>query len=279
MATEFELILEDFEAELVAIEGMIASLSSTGSSSPARARVAGANAATLLLAATFEEYVRQEVKATFNARAANVSDMKDFPPKIAGVVWRRSLERLSREPLEDLVRDPSGLDDRLKATVGFCIQKDLQADVSDAVAHNDNNMRPGELNRLFNQLGLKDMCAKAASHAPLTKFLGCDSAGKANAALQARLEDFFVRRNTIAHAIQLNSSSGAPALTSDIEFFRELARALASASAQYCGVKLGQSGGKHSTKPAARSRGIAGIAKSIKAAIVKIARRPGIKRK
>ncbi len=99
MATEFELILEDFEAELVAIEGMINSLSATGSVSPARARIAGANAATLLLAATFEEFVRQEVKAAFVARAATASGMKDFPPKIAGVVWRRSLERLSRESL------------------------------------------------------------------------------------------------------------------------------------------------------------------------------------
>jgi hypothetical protein len=245
MATEFELILEDFEAELSAIEAMIATLSTTGgSASPARARIAGANAATLLLAATFEEFVRQEVKATFVARAAAASGMNDFPAKIARVVWRRSLERLSKEPLEDLERDPSGLDDKLKAAVGFCIQKDLKADVSDAVAYNENNMRPAELNRLFNQLGLKDACSKAAEYAPLAKFLGCDSLGKANLVLRSRLEDFFVRRNTIAHAIQLNSSSGAPALAADIEFFRELGRALAIASAQFCGVKVGPAGGK-----------------------------------
>jgi hypothetical protein len=266
MATEFELILEDFEAELVAIEGMIASLSAVGSKSPARARIAGANAATLLLAATFEEFVRQEVRATFVARAATASSIEDFSPKIAGVVWRRSLERLSKEPLEDLARDPSGLDDRLRATVGFCIQKNLKSDVSDAVAYNDNNMGPGELNRLYKQLGLKDACGKVADCPPLIKFLGCDTPGKADALLRARLEDFFVRRNTIAHAIQLNSSSGAPALTSDIEFFRELARALAVASARFCGIKIGATARK-APAPKLPSRVISRIVAPIKTAV------------
>lgn len=235
MATEFDLIYEDFEAELVAIEGMIASLATRGGApTSARSRIAGANAAVLLLAATFEEFVRQEVRAIFVAKASTAPSFDVFPEKIAAAVWRRSLERLARQSLEDLARDPNALSDRLNATVKFCIDRDPHADVGEAVAHNDNNMRPTELNRLFNQLGLKNMLARAAESPELTGLLGCDDAGKANIELQFWMEEFFQRRNTIAHNIQLNSSSGPPALAGDIARFRELGRALAYQSGEFC---------------------------------------------
>jgi hypothetical protein len=237
MVTEFDLVFEDFEAELRALEGMIASLATTGEGpTSARARVAGANAATLLLAATFEEFVRQEVRAVFTTKAATAAGLDDFPNKIAGAVWRRSLERLARTSLEDLSSDPSALNDTLKATIDFCIAKDVKADVSDAVVHNENNMRPGQLNQLFNQLGLKGMCGKACEYEPLASHLGCDSPGKALIELESRLEDFFRRRNEIAHAIQLNSSSGPPALASDISLFREFGKGLVVESARFCGM-------------------------------------------
>lgn len=237
MVTEFDLVFEDFEAELNAVEGMIASLATTGeSTTSARARVAGANAATLLLASTFEEFVRQEVRAVFTTRSAGAADINVFPRKIAGAVWRRSLERLAKVALEDLERDTTALDERIKATVDFCIGKDVKADVSDAVAHNDNNMRPGELNRLFNQLGISNMCGRAAGYDPLMVHLGRDTPGTALTQLETRLEKFFRRRNEIAHAIQLNSSSGPPSLSSDIALFREFGRALAVECARFCGT-------------------------------------------
>jgi hypothetical protein len=236
MTTEFDLILEDFEVELTAIEGMLASLAMTGDEpTSARSRIAGANAATLLLAAAFEEFARQEVRAVFVAKAARARGFADFPEKIFAAVWRRSLERLSRSSLDDLSRDVPSVDGKLTAAIGFCLTKDITADVSDAVAHNDQNMRPAELNRLFSQLGVKNMCARACEYEPLVAHLGCDSPGKANSELQVRVEDFFRRRNEIAHAIQLNSSTGAPGLAADITLFREFGKALAVESAKAVG--------------------------------------------
>jgi hypothetical protein len=228
MATNFDLIFEDFDAELQAIEGMIASLLTTGSViTSGRSRVAGANAATLLLAATFEEFVRQSVKALFNTLASSAADITAFPSKVTSTVWRRSLERLARIPFEDVESGSAAITARIGATLSFCIQKDVRADVSDALAHNDNNMRPGELNRLFKQIGINNMCAKACENPALLQELGCDSVGQATGELERRLEDFFRRRNEIAHAIQLNSSSGPTSLQDDISLFRKLARAIA----------------------------------------------------
>ena len=237
MVTEFDLIFEDFEAELKALEGMIASLATTGEgATSARARVAGANAATLLLAATFEEFVRQEVRAVFTTKAASAAAITDFPNKIAKAIWRRSLEGLARSPLDDLEAQSAELEDKIRATIDFCIGKDVKADVSHAVAHNDNNMRPGQLNELFSQLGLTGMCGRSCAYEPLVAHLGCDTSGKAQEKLEQWLEDFFRRRNEIAHAIQLNSSSGPPALASDISSFRLFGQALTVESAKFCGL-------------------------------------------
>ena len=237
MPSEFDLVFEDFKIELIALEGMIGSLANvSGNIASARSRVAGANAATLLLAAMFEEFIRQQVRAIFVAKATSACSLEVFPKKIAGVVWRRSLERLSRASLDDLSSDPRSLNEKLKAVVDFCVAKDVTADVSDAVIHNEQNMRPEEMNSLFNRVGVSNMCARSCAHAPLMAFLGCETEGSADAELRARLEDFFRRRNEIAHAVQLNSSSGPPALALDIALFRHFGEAIASESASSCGL-------------------------------------------
>jgi hypothetical protein len=231
MITEFDLIYDDFAIELDALDGMISSVIASGTTATAsRSRVAGANAATLLLAATFEEFVRQTVRALFNAKVKAAKDISEFPKKIAANVWRRSLEMLARTSFEDIQGKGRDVGDKLNAIQKFCIEKDIKADVSKALAHNENNMRPGQLNQLFNQIGVDNMCGRTCNNADLVKVLGCDSPGKAISALESRLEDFFRRRNDIAHAVQLNSSSGPTSLAADILLFRAFGRALANES-------------------------------------------------
>ena len=62
MATHFTVILDDFEEELEAIKILVQASADPRLGKP-RTRVAGANAAVLLLAATFEEFVRQMARA------------------------------------------------------------------------------------------------------------------------------------------------------------------------------------------------------------------------
>ena len=241
MPTEFELALEDFEAELAAIEGVMTVLSSSGdATAPPRARVAAANGATLLLAAAFEEFVRQLIRALFTARVASAASMADFPQGVAGKVWRRALERLARSTFEELEQTPTDVESRLQAAVDFCIRKDFRADVSEALAHNEQNMRPDEINRMFNQLGLQNACGQACGFEPLLTLLGYDTPGKAQPELKARLDGFFLRRNNIAHALTLNSSSGGTGLAVDIELFRQLGRALTAGCVQFCTPALGR---------------------------------------
>lgn len=153
---------------------------STDNALSARARVAAANGATLLLAALYEESVRQMVKATFNHRRATSKGQRAFPSKLPSIIWRRSLELLARKQFDDLARDMTQIDTQLKEIVTFCIKGDLGADVSAAVAHNDNNMRAEEMGRLFNQIGIPSIITKIGECPAIQDYFAVDDAGKAS---------------------------------------------------------------------------------------------------
>lgn len=230
MASEFDAILDEFSDELDSLSELAGgrTASSGGTGLTPRARVAAANAAVLLLAAVFEEHIRQQVRAAFREKTRVSTTLADFPQKIAAVVWKRSLEGLARTPFEEIEANLRSTDDLVAATLSFCLRKEVSADVGQALSHNENNMRPGELNRLFNQIGLKSIISECCKQPRLKAFLGRDTYGTAQVELESRLETFFRRRNGIAHAIQFGSSSGPTELLQDIEMFRALSQALAA---------------------------------------------------
>jgi hypothetical protein len=156
MVTEFDAIFGEFSSELDALAEMARSPGDMHpqASSP-RARIAAGNGATLLLAATFEEYVRQQVRAAFRVKVKRARSMTDFPGKIASTVWRRSLELLARTPFEDIESDGTKTDARVAATLSFCLRREIAADVGDVLSHNQNNMRLPELKGLFKQIGVR----------------------------------------------------------------------------------------------------------------------------
>jgi hypothetical protein len=233
MATEFDAIFNEFSDELDALAEMADAPAAFGREGvTARERIAAGNAATLLLAAIFEEYIRQQVRATFRAKTRNARDMTDFPRKIAATVWRQSLEVLARTPFEEIESDGSKTEFRVATTLRFCLHKNITEDVGDILAHNANNMRHGELGRLFNQIGLGNIVSSVCEEQDLIDLLGAENASEARDLFVARSDEFFRRRNEIAHAIKLGSSSGPSALHQDIELFRVFGRALSAALQQ-----------------------------------------------
>jgi hypothetical protein len=181
------------------------------------------------MAATFEEFVRQQVRAAFREKVKRAKSIGDFPAKIASTVWRRSLETLAKIAFEDVESDGRRVSSKLEQTELFCIKKVVTADVAEVLSHNDANMRPSQLGALFNQIGINSIISKAARHEPVINFLGVGSADKATGAIETRMEQFFRRRNDIAHAINQSTSSGPEELAQDIEFFRILGNALTAA--------------------------------------------------
>ena len=232
MVTPFAVIFEDFEEEMTAIRVLVEASANAKLGRP-RARVAGANAATLLLAATFEEFVRQMARA-FAREVVEACETYDrLPPKLAAVAWKRTLNGMARIQLDpkakNFSREGVFADALTRFTVvyEFC-KGDLTQDVYGDLIHNEANMRPHEINSLFKLSGLHDVCLRASASPDLMEFFNETEQGKVNGRLVERLDDFFERRNQVAHSINAMRSSGPEQINVDIELLTTFGRALAA---------------------------------------------------
>ncbi|MBD8548654.1 MAE_28990/MAE_18760 family HEPN-like nuclease [Sphingomonas sp. CFBP 8760] len=232
MATVFSVVLEDYEEELEVVRILVQASADPSLGRP-RARVAGANAAVLLLAATFEEFIRQLARAYAKAVVEACESYERLPPKLAGIAWRRTLEAIARVRLDPQVsnfsRDGIFADalTRFTTVYEFC-KGDLSQDIYSELIHNENNMRPQEINGLFTLSGLKNVCMLTSVSQELMDFVHETEPGKANARIVERLEDFFERRNQIAHSINSMRSSGPGQISEDINFLATFGKAIAT---------------------------------------------------
>src|SRR3546814_106825 len=150
-----------------------------------KARIVAANSATLLLAATFEEFVREMARAFARAVVTASDSFERLPPKLAATAWRRTMETLARLRIDTrskVFSAESVFSDaltRFNVVYGFC-KGDLSQDIYNELIYNENNMRPGEINSLFKVSDLVDVCSKLADQRPLLENLGEVAAGQAH---------------------------------------------------------------------------------------------------
>lgn len=228
MATVFELIKEEFISELDAIRVLVTTHDEPGRLP--KVRVAAANSATLLVAATFEEYIRQSAREYARLVVSNARSFADVPKKLAATAWRRSLERLAKVSFD--VEDQPTRNARLVmagstfSSVHEFVRGDLTRDIFGDLIHNENNMRPNELNSMFKVSGLGDVCAKLCEMQPIKDHFQEVELGKAHGKLIAALEEFMERRNGIAHALNPGSSTGADQILKDLDMLGAIAASL-----------------------------------------------------
>lgn len=230
MTTVFALIFEEFEQELEAIE-LLVTPQGEERLSP-RARVAGANASVLLLAATFEEFARELAREYAKSVVAATQTYDRLPPKLAAVAWKRTMESLARLPLgrsaepNSRERTFSEAQARFAVAYDFC-RGDLTQDVYRDLIHNENNMRPQELNSLFKLSGLGNICSLASDAAILKDFFDSGDQAIVHGRLLAAIEGFFDRRNQTAHELRAMSSVGPELILADINLLKRFGQALA----------------------------------------------------
>ena len=234
MATEFELISEDFDEELRVIRDLVDGTSVRQTRAAPRARVALANSATLLLAATFEEFVRQMAVACARLTVAKAKSVRHLPDRLVDTAWRTTMKRLGEIRLRlntgEAAINTSLADARREfdTVYAFCTG-DLDQEIFGRVVQNENNMRPDEINRIFRRCGLKDIVRQTASDEKILTFFSEDEPDRACQKLRATLNDFFERRNRIAHSLNPQSSSSPGQIGRDVEVFSSVGKALCQA--------------------------------------------------
>lgn len=228
MTNAYDLIAEDFVADLVALSALVQGAHAP-TSSP-RAKIASINSATLLLAATFEEFVREMGRQFARDVVARTSDPRKLPRKLTATAWKRTLEHLARAKIDTggtpLSIEHISLDSRAKfEAVWEFLAGDISQDIYTPLIHNDNNMRPGEINSIFSVCDLSNACMKLCEHASMKEHFGHDDPGKVHGMFLTFLNDFMEQRNDIAHALNAGSSSGPDIFEGYIDTFRVIATA------------------------------------------------------
>lgn len=225
MTTLFELIRDDFLDDAAAMRALVRATVNDTTAHP-KARVAASNSATLLLAATFEEAIRQFAREFSKTVVRKISSLDRLPPKLAATAWKRAMENLARFNIgEQSGSNFSVAQSKFNAVHEFC-KGDLGQDIYEDLIHNENNMRPEQLNSLFKISGLKNACLKVAGHSEIHILFGENDAGKSHTKLLEAFENFFERRNSIAHALNSGSSSGPAQLEADIWLMEKFCLAL-----------------------------------------------------
>ncbi|MFM2149093.1 MAG: hypothetical protein RLZZ187_1399 [Pseudomonadota bacterium] len=225
--SEFQIINEDFEIELAAIIELVKNFAGKGQSP--KISIAAANSSTLLLAATFEEFVRDMARTYARAVVTNATSLDKLPKNLASTAWKRSLESLARVKfdIEQAAREKLTIDAQARFAVVFeFIKGDLSKDIYNDLIHNENNMRPAQINSLFKISGLQDICKSISDKEDILSFFGEIESGKAHGKMLNGINDFFERRNGIAHALNIRQSSGPDKIITDLEMLRAFGVAL-----------------------------------------------------
>jgi hypothetical protein len=226
----FQIVADDFLEDLASISTLV-NLTQGNGVNP-KVRIAAVHSTTLLLAATFEEFIREMGRQFAREMVGRTSILSDLPRKLSATAWKRTLEGLARAKidtggtnlsLEAIAKDAQS---QFDAICGF-ISGDLSQDIYRSLIHNENNMRPLEINAVFKICDLTDVCSKFSDKATFRDYFEEAESGRAHGLFLTRLNDFFERRNEIAHSLNAASSEGPDQLLKDVEMLKVTAQALA----------------------------------------------------
>ena len=229
MESGFRVAAEEFCSEVSVIQDLVSPFESTAVEPKVRA--AASNSAMLLLAATFESFVRDMAGQVARAAVARAEVVAKVPNKILRDAWKRTFEAILRYRLPQNTKTLEIIDivdeaeARAEAVFEF-LRGNTNRDIYDDLVRTDVNMRAKEINRLFGMSEVPNVCSLVSQEqAVIDHFRAVPE--NATAADLVRFVDHFVdQRNIIAHALVSSSSIGPREVCRHIDTFRVFAQAL-----------------------------------------------------
>ena len=119
----------------------------------------------------------------------------------------------------------AGLRQKFDTVFAFC-SGDTSRDIYVDLIHNENNMRHEQMNQLFKISGLSSVCQEIASRKSMKAALGVQGDEESYEHLRRGLQEFFTRRNEIAHSLGQHKSVAPEELMRDVAFFRAIGQGL-----------------------------------------------------
>lgn len=208
MTTDFRATAEEFSQSLGTIGDFVSSLDSRGQTPSVR--VAAVNSAMLLIAATFEEFVRE--MATLSVRHAVKASkaIADVPTSVLRTSWRRTFRSIADASVPQSTDNKgimSAVNDaelRTKTLLAF-LRGDLTQEIYDGLAENDGAMRVKQINSLFRISDISNVCGLTSQCQLIIDHFKSESADQGSSDLSNFIDEFIDQRNQIAH--RLNSAT------------------------------------------------------------------------
>ena len=230
MISDFRIITDEFDTELTAMRQLVGTFDVPGQSK-AKVRIASANSSTLLLAAMFEEFVREMARAYAKAVVSSTQSINTVPKELLNTAWNRTMKSLAsfdvsnKQPVftkRNEVADPRV---QFNVIYEFCTG-DLSQNIYDDLIYNEHSMRVGQINSLFKICDLDNVCSRISNNSSLMVYFDESEPNKVHGLLVEGIEDFIRRRNRIAHCLNADTSSGPPMIFRDIGMFEAFANSI-----------------------------------------------------
>jgi hypothetical protein len=230
MTSGFDLIADDFRRELNTIKELLRTChGDTGTPTVAvPVRIASSNASMLLLGASYEEFIRELVREYAAALIHGEPPLQQLPSEFLAAVWDRSTYILRGSKFGKAGFDPIAVRQVIAELQGLCLEGNRPAARAETVAFNENNMRPTELNTVFKRVGVSDFLQLVGSRNELIAFFGSPDGNVSHGKTIDLLNEFYDKRNDVAHAIGSLRVTGVSDLARFIDFFNCLTDAAVS---------------------------------------------------
>ena len=247
MTTDFRATADDFSQSLGTIGEFVSSLDSRGATPTVR--VAAVNSAILLIAATFEEFIKEMATLSVRHTVKASNALSDVPTSVLRTAWRRTFSSIA-----DLVipqsTDNKGImsavnyaEVRSKTLLAF-LRGDVTQEIYDGLVDNDSAMRVKQINALFGISDIKNVCKLTSQNRCIIDHFKAESADQGSADLSNFINQFIDQRNEIAHRLNSATSLAPRDVREHIETFCVFAHSLCEFLENKHGVQI--AGGAHS---------------------------------
>lgn len=209
MGSIYTAIADEFGSQLHSLHELVGN--SQSKSLMPSTRIASVRATTLLLAATFEEFVREMALEHAKIIVSKARSLEQVPDRLVVTAWKRTLGDLMQTRMQGDTREARLASTaklarpRLDAICSF-MEGDISQDIYAKLTHNENNMRPEQIDKLFRIGGLSSVCKEVCKKRELKAFFGTRGQENTHSALKETLNAFIDKRNEIAHSLNLMSS-------------------------------------------------------------------------
>ncbi|MFH1797448.1 MAG: HEPN domain-containing protein [Pseudomonadota bacterium] len=242
---DFKLADAEFDRQAAILEALVGAVEFIGRQDPNNPLTIGATSlaglpagsqntmaasAIVLLAAHFEEYIRQQVEEFAHAAVAVYAFMEiEHQEKWLDNYWRAGSNRLNRIRPKGDPTWATGAQTLLLSLLEYPVRQNVGSFIANMLAEHDNNMRWDTIAETTGRVGAQKLSDKLFKSAALKTEIGNPKKDQFALSMRSKLNEFYAMRNGIVHSISQNSGIGPTIFYSWIRFFRVFTTSFADA--------------------------------------------------